>query len=233
MARFSTMDFVRKAPAGPRQGRPTQVACNRCSDGCTRSDGAAWRSARKAGGRPEGPVVNSGEPISGGYVSSGRTMERTMSKSLTTTEIDQIFRRLPPLHVGEVLREEFLTPLKLSPYAIAKAIGVPRTESSGWCAEETDLDGRHRVTAFPLFRYHSRVLDKSAIGLRAGMRQAGACFQACQDHSAIFGRGATASRPARPCSVAAPFGGSLRRSLSHFYVCCSVRPQTAFSAPTP
>jgi antitoxin HigA-1 len=33
--------------------------------------------------------------------------------------------RLPPLHPGEVLREEFLRPLGLSAYALAKALHVP------------------------------------------------------------------------------------------------------------
>ena len=32
--------------------------------------------------------------------------------------------KLLPMHPGEVLREEFLTPLGLSAYAVAKAIGV-------------------------------------------------------------------------------------------------------------
>jgi antitoxin HigA-1 len=62
-----------------------------------------------------------------------------MSKSLTTTDIDPRFRRLPPLHVGEVLREEFLAPLKLSPYGIAKALGVPRTRIERLIREETAL----------------------------------------------------------------------------------------------
>lgn len=34
---------------------------------------------------------------------------------------------LPPLHPGEVLREEFLVPLGLSAGAVARACGVPRT----------------------------------------------------------------------------------------------------------
>ena len=34
-------------------------------------------------------------------------------------------RRLPPLHPGEVLREEFLTPLGISQYRLAKDISVP------------------------------------------------------------------------------------------------------------
>jgi antitoxin HigA-1 len=33
--------------------------------------------------------------------------------------------RLPPLHPGEVLREEFLQPLGMSAYALAKALSVP------------------------------------------------------------------------------------------------------------
>jgi len=33
--------------------------------------------------------------------------------------------RLPPLHPGEVLREEFLNPLGLSAYALANSLNVP------------------------------------------------------------------------------------------------------------
>ena len=36
-------------------------------------------------------------------------------------------KKLPPLHPGEVLREEFLVPLNMSAGALAKACGVPRT----------------------------------------------------------------------------------------------------------
>ena len=36
-------------------------------------------------------------------------------------------RKLPPMHPGEVLREEFLVPLKLSAGALAKKMDVPRT----------------------------------------------------------------------------------------------------------
>jgi len=34
-------------------------------------------------------------------------------------------RRLPPVHPGEVLQEEFMEPLGLTPYRVAKATGVP------------------------------------------------------------------------------------------------------------
>jgi addiction module HigA family antidote len=33
----------------------------------------------------------------------------------------------PPIHPGEILREEFLAPLELSAGALARALGVPRT----------------------------------------------------------------------------------------------------------
>ena len=36
-------------------------------------------------------------------------------------------KKLPPLHPGEVLREEFLVPLNMSAGALAKVCGVPRT----------------------------------------------------------------------------------------------------------
>jgi antitoxin HigA-1 len=34
-------------------------------------------------------------------------------------------RRIPPIHPGEILNEEFLKPLKISQYKLAKAIKVP------------------------------------------------------------------------------------------------------------
>src|ERR671925_573557 len=34
-------------------------------------------------------------------------------------------KRLPPVHPGEVLLEEFLAPLEISQYRLAKDIGVP------------------------------------------------------------------------------------------------------------
>ena len=36
-------------------------------------------------------------------------------------------KTLPPMHPGEVLREEFLVPLNLSAGALAKRCGLPRT----------------------------------------------------------------------------------------------------------
>ena len=48
----------------------------------------------------------------------------------------EIIATLPPLHPGEVLREEFLGPMGLSPYVVAKACGVPRTRIERIAREE-------------------------------------------------------------------------------------------------
>ena len=48
-------------------------------------------------------------------------------------------KKLPPLHPGEILREEFLVPLGLSPGALAKAVGVPRTRVERIAAETTGI----------------------------------------------------------------------------------------------
>jgi addiction module HigA family antidote len=44
-------------------------------------------------------------------------------------------KKLPPMHPGEVLREEFLVPLHLSAGALAKACGLPRTRIERIAAE--------------------------------------------------------------------------------------------------
>lgn len=48
-------------------------------------------------------------------------------------------RKLPPIHPGEILREEFLLPMKLTPYAVAQACGVPRTRIERLAREETPV----------------------------------------------------------------------------------------------
>jgi addiction module HigA family antidote len=45
-------------------------------------------------------------------------------------------KKLPPIHPGEILREEFLVPLKLTPYAVAAALDVPRTRIERIAREE-------------------------------------------------------------------------------------------------
>lgn len=50
-------------------------------------------------------------------------------------------KRLPNIPPGEVLREEFLKPMGISQYRLAKAIGVPAMRISEICA------GKRAITA--------------------------------------------------------------------------------------
>ncbi len=45
-------------------------------------------------------------------------------------------KKLPPIHPGEILREEFLVPLELTSYAVAAALHVPRTRIERIAREE-------------------------------------------------------------------------------------------------
>jgi addiction module HigA family antidote len=57
---------------------------------------------------------------------------------------------LAPVHPGEVLREEFLEPLALTPYALAAALRVPRSRLERLVREETAVTPD---TALRLARY--------------------------------------------------------------------------------
>ncbi len=59
-------------------------------------------------------------------------------------------KKLPPVHPGEVLRDDFLRPTKLTAYAVAKAVGVPRTRIERLVREETPVTAD---TALRLARY--------------------------------------------------------------------------------
>jgi addiction module HigA family antidote len=59
-------------------------------------------------------------------------------------------RDLPPIHPGEQLREEFMKPLRLTAYRLAKDMGVPVTRIQAIIAEKRDITGD---TALRLGRY--------------------------------------------------------------------------------
>ena len=46
---------------------------------------------------------------------------------------------LPPIHPGEILRELYLEPLEMTPYALAKKLHVPRTRIERIAAEKTSV----------------------------------------------------------------------------------------------
>jgi addiction module HigA family antidote len=60
---------------------------------------------------------------------------------LITTINERKLGRLPPVHPGEVLLEDFMKPLGLSQYRIAKDIGVPSIRIS------QIIHGKRSVTA--------------------------------------------------------------------------------------
>jgi len=51
----------------------------------------------------------------------------------------EMSRKLPPMHPGEVLREEFLVPLEMSAGMLAKVCGIPRTRIERLANEETGV----------------------------------------------------------------------------------------------
>jgi antitoxin HigA-1 len=63
---------------------------------------------------------------------------------------------LPPLHPGEVLREDFLIPFGLSAGTVARACGVPRTRIERIAAEQIGIS---TDTALRLGRYFGTTPD--------------------------------------------------------------------------
>jgi antitoxin HigA-1 len=50
-----------------------------------------------------------------------------------------MFEFNPPIHPGEVLREEYLVPLDMKPYTLAKRLHVPRTRIERIVAETSPV----------------------------------------------------------------------------------------------
>jgi addiction module HigA family antidote len=93
-----------------------------------------------------------------------------------TTETRMKKKRLDPIHPGEILQEEFMTPLELSANALAAEIGVPVTRV--W----EILRGRRGVTAntaLRLARFFGTTPElwlglQAEFDLRTARRQVGA-----------------------------------------------------------
>jgi addiction module HigA family antidote len=60
------------------------------------------------------------------------------------------------IHPGEVLREEYLVPLGLKPYSLARHLGVPRTRIERLASEQTAVTPD---TALRLARYFGSTPD--------------------------------------------------------------------------
>ena len=73
--------------------------------------------------------------------------------SITISEVNTRMAnkdRLPPIHPGEILREEFLAPLGMSAHALALALRVPATRINDMVNEKRGITAD---TALRLSRY--------------------------------------------------------------------------------
>src|SRR4030081_1724301 len=89
-------------------------------------------------------------------------------------------KKLPPIHPGEVLREDFLRPMQLTPYAVARACRVPRARIERLSRSETPVTAD---TALRLARYFGTTpqfwmgmqaqfdLERAEDGARAELRR--------------------------------------------------------------
>jgi hypothetical protein len=66
-------------------------------------------------------------------------------------------KKLPPTTPGKVLLEEFLKPLEVSQYQLAKDVGVPASADQRNRPRQARRDGRHCIAAGPVLR-HLRAL---------------------------------------------------------------------------
>ncbi len=64
-------------------------------------------------------------------------------------------KRLPPIHPGEILREEFMKPLNLSANALAQRLGVTTARHYG----------RYRFAVSALFFHDTGILDESSAAI--------------------------------------------------------------------
>lgn len=60
-------------------------------------------------------------------------------------------KTLPPMHLGEVLREEFMEPMGLSAITVARAINVPRTRIERVVREVTGVSADTALRLSKLF----------------------------------------------------------------------------------
>jgi addiction module HigA family antidote len=80
----------------------------------------------------------------------------TKLRSLTTTRNERSTKKLPNIHPGEILLEEFLKPLKLSSYRLAKETHMPATRVSDILRKKRGITAD---TAIRLSRYFGNSAD--------------------------------------------------------------------------
>ena len=94
---------------------------------------------------------------------------------------------LAPVHPGEILREEFLAPLGMTPYALAKACHVPRTRIERLIHERAPVTPD---TALRLGRYFSTTPEfwlgvQSRFDIETARRSGGEDIEAIRPREAV------------------------------------------------
>ena len=102
-----------------------------------------------------------------------------MSKLQTKTS--KAAKPLPNIHPGEILREEFLIPMSISQYRLAKAIGVTEARISSICL------GKRAVTADTALRLAAFFGNSSAF-LDAGLQADYDTEEAARTLADVLGR---------------------------------------------
>ena len=93
-------------------------------------------------------------------------------------------KKMPPMHPGEVLREEFIEPMGLTPYGLAQALNIPRTRIERVVREETAItaDTAHRLGRYFRTTPHYWLNIQSEYDLRVAAAGLGRQLEKIQPH---------------------------------------------------
>jgi addiction module HigA family antidote len=80
-------------------------------------------------------------------------------------------RKMPPIHPGEILHREFLSPLGISQYRLAKDMSVPPRRINEIVRGQRAISADTALRLAPLFRHIRAVLVESANPLRFATRK--------------------------------------------------------------
>lgn len=101
-------------------------------------------------------------------------------------------KKLAPVHPGEVLREEFLEPMKLTPYSVAAKLGVPRTRIERLAGEQTPVTADTALLPPPSqdrtalgYSSRTRAHNKGCIANHIGGRFSPLGFRHCRSRSPL------------------------------------------------
>src|SRR6476469_5252578 len=124
----------------PRQGGTPEIALSQCGGRSRRLEVATGQPSRGVGRRSQGATRDQDQrPIPDLLCLDKRRPGGGRNRGLPLEEDAAMAKKLKPMHPGEILREEFLVPLKMSAGALAKACGLPRTRIERIAGEQTGM----------------------------------------------------------------------------------------------